>query len=154
MRPYQKISRPTSFQCLNVEEVSLTEERDIISRICVDDILFVLTEEELTYSPVTLVGMSRIRLIRFQSDGVPLASWVSFPSLSIRQVIFDCLSEVTANFSKALNSTSMGQRMKYSFSVNCPGVVFMWLKTKLQSVAGWRARKGRRTMKKMYHDLS
>ena len=68
--------------CVNVAELLLTEETENVPRVNVDDIIFVLSQQEIQNQPNTLQGMRRVHIIRFTIDHSsmldPITEWSSF----------------------------------------------------------------------------
>jgi hypothetical protein len=81
-----------SLECENIDELRFTEQREVVTRISVDTIIFVLSEADISKSSISLAGMTNVRCIRFHSSGnaillqsfPPLVYQASFIQLSMK----------------------------------------------------------------------
>jgi hypothetical protein len=162
----QRYSRREDFpapplMCLHIDEVCITNETEVIPRATVDGIMFILTVEEIHSHPISLLGVSNIRFLRFSTDQStilnPISQWESFRrngAISYPHMIWITISHIGIQITRKLNKGSMSQNPRQSFKIFCPVDVFEYIKNQLVDHCRYIERSGHRTNRVIYYNLS
>ena len=124
-----------SMPFIHILELRLTNRTESIPRVNVEDVCFILSEQDIKKHPFSLVGMRRVRFIRFSIDNNsnlnPLNEWSSFRNtgpLSYPYSIWSTITEIQMLITKRLNVGTMTQRQRASLKTSCTDAVFDYIK--------------------------
>jgi hypothetical protein len=125
---YELPSPPPPFSCLPLEELFLTSNTTEINLADIQDIVFILSSEDVQNLIISASGIDNIFYIRFESRGdafTPLSTnWVSFNRYSIPSLIYESILRMQETIVRLINISRISLDTTASDNLYIPMVAF------------------------------